>query len=109
MEQTFFQTEALSVGYDAVTVLKNVALSIRRGEIVTLIGPNGSGKTTLLKSVTRQLEPQSGTVYLDGREIRSLSLSQLAQEVSVLLTERIRPELMTSEQSLRSLTALMGI
>ena len=95
MEQTIFQTEALSVGYDAVTVLKNVALSIRRGEIVSLIGPNGSGKTTLLKSVTRQLEPQSGTVYLDGREIRSLSLSQLAQEVSVLLTERIRPELMT--------------
>lgn len=95
MEQTFFQTEALFVGYDAVTVLKNVALSIRPGEIVSLIGPNGSGKTTLLKSVTRQLDALSGIVYLDGRDIRSLSLSQLAQEVSVLLTERIRPELMT--------------
>ena len=95
MEQTFFRTEALSVGYDAVTVLKNVALTIRPGEIVSLIGPNGSGKTTLLKSVTRQLEPLSGAVYLDGREVQTLSLPQLAQEVSVLLTERIRPELMT--------------
>ena len=95
MEQTFFRTEALSVGYDAVTVLKNVALTICPGEIVSLIGPNGSGKTTLLKSVTRQLEPLSGAVYLDGREVQTRSLPQLAQEVSVLLTERIRPELMT--------------
>ena len=95
MEQTFFRTDGLTVGYEAVTVLKDVALSMRPGEIVSLIGPNGSGKTTLLKSVTRQLEPLSGAVYLDGRMIHSLSLSQLAQEVSVLLTERIRPELMT--------------
>lgn len=95
MDQSFFHTDALSVGYDAVTVLRSIALSINPGEIVSLIGPNGSGKTTLLKSVTRQLEPLSGAVYLDGREIRGLSLSQLARKVSVLLTERIRPELMT--------------
>ena len=91
----FFHTEALSAGYGPVTVLRDIVLSVRPGEIVSLIGPNGSGKTTLLKSVIRQLEPLTGTVYLDGREVRSLSLSQLAQEVSVLLTERISPELMT--------------
>ena len=95
MGQTLFHTEALSAGYGHVTVLRDIALSIEPGEIVSLIGPNGSGKTTLLKSVTRQLEPLSGAVYLDGREVHTLSLSQLAQEISVLLTDRIRPELMT--------------
>ncbi len=95
MEQTMFYTEALSAGYGPVTVLRDIALSIEPGEIISLIGPNGSGKTTLLKSVTRQLDPLFGAVYLDRREIKNISLSQLAQDVSVLLTERIRPELMT--------------
>ena len=95
MEQTFFQTEALSVGYQDTAVLKDIALSIRPGEIVSLIGPNGAGKTTLLKSLTRQLPPLAGAVYLDGRDVQALSLPQLARAVSVLLTERIRPELMT--------------
>ena len=95
MERPFFRTEALHVGYDPVTILRDVALSIRPGEIVSLIGPNGSGKTTLLKSVTRQLEPLSGAVWLNGREMGTMTLPQIAREVSVLLTERIRPELMT--------------
>ena len=95
MEQTFFQTEALSVGYQDTAVLKDIALSIRPGEIVSLIGPNGAGKTTLLKSLTRQLPPLAGAVYLDGRDVQAISLPQLARAVSVLLTERIRPELMT--------------
>lgn len=95
MEQSFFHTESLQVGYGAVAVLKNVALSIQPGEIVSLIGPNGSGKTTLLKSTARQLEPISGAVYLDGRDIKNVPLSRLARDVSVLLTDRIRPELMT--------------
>ena len=95
MEQAFFRTEALSVGYQNTAVLRNIALSIRPGEIVSLIGPNGAGKTTLLKSLTRHLSPLAGAVCLDGRDVQSLSLPQLAREVSVLLTERIRPELMT--------------
>jgi len=95
MEHTLFHTEALSVGYDAVPVLKSIALSLRPGEIVSLIGPNGAGKTTLLKSVTRQLAPLAGAVYLDGRDLSTIPLPELAKEVSVLLTERIRPELMT--------------
>ena len=95
MDRSFFHTDALSVGYDAVTILRSIALSINPGEIVSLIGPNGSGKTTLLKSVTQQLKPLSGAVYLDGREVHTLSLPQMSKEVSVLLTERIRPELMT--------------
>lgn len=95
MEQTLFRTDALSVGYGAAAILQNIMLSIRPGEIVSLIGPNGSGKTTLLRSVTRQLEPLSGAVYLHGRDLNALPLPALAREISVLLTERIRPELMT--------------
>lgn len=95
MADPFFFTKNLSVGYDSVALLRDVALSLASGEIVTLVGPNGSGKTTLLRSVIRQLPLLSGAVYLDGRDTAALPLPELAREVSVLLTERIHPELMT--------------
>lgn len=95
MKHPYFYTDGLSVGYGGVPLLKDIALRFERGQIVSLIGPNGAGKTTLLKSVIRQLEPVSGGVYLDGRDVKKLPLDQLARQVSVLLTERVRPELMT--------------
>ena len=68
---------------------------IKKGEIVTLIGPNGAGKSTILKSVTRQLKLIGGEVYLDSDEIRKLSYKSMARKVAVMLTERMKPELMT--------------
>ena len=65
------------------------------GEILTLIGPNGAGKSTILKSVTRQLKLIGGEVYLDSDEIRKLSYKSMARKVAVMLTERMKPELMT--------------
>lgn len=54
--------EALSVSYGANTVLRNVALSVEPGEIVTIVGPNGSGKTSLLKAIIGATQPSSGRV-----------------------------------------------
>ena len=69
--------------------------SVHRGEILTLIGPNGSGKSTILKSLIRQLALIGGTVYLDGKSLQTLPERDLARTMSVLLTEHVRPELMT--------------
>ena len=49
------KTDALAVGYDGKALISEVALSVQRGRIVTLIGPNGSGKSTILKTIVGQL------------------------------------------------------
>ncbi len=54
----------LSVGYGANTVLRNVALHLDAGEIVTIVGPNGSGKTSLLRAIIGATEPKSGEITL---------------------------------------------
>ncbi len=69
----YLQTDALSVGYNGKTLISKVALSVQRGRIVTLIGPNGSGKSTILKTIIGQLPSISGSVFLDGADMRSRS------------------------------------
>ena len=88
-------TEDLTVGYNGVPLISDIAMSAARGEIITLIGPNGSGKTTILRTIARQLAPIAGTVMIEGRDIRALSGKQIATQMAVVLTERIRPDLMT--------------
>lgn len=94
-ERNYLYTEGLSVGYHGVPLIRNIALGLKRGEILTLIGPNGAGKTTILKSLIRQLAPLEGAVFLDGREIHSMGGKELSRKLSVVLTDRVRPELMT--------------
>ena len=95
MSEAYFTTRGLTVGYDGVPLIRDIALSIRRGEIVTLIGPNGSGKSTILKSITRQLKLLGGRVFIAQEELRRLSYRDLSTRMAVVLTERMKPELMT--------------
>ena len=55
MEEFYFYTKGLTVGYHGVPLIKDIELCLKKGEIMTLIGPNGAGKTTILKSIIRQL------------------------------------------------------
>ena len=87
MEEFYFYTEGLTVGYQGVPLIKNIEIRLKKGEILTLIGPNGAGKTTILKSIIRQLAPLGGMVHLDGKEIQGLSGKELSKKLSVVLTE----------------------
>jgi len=91
----FFETDTMTVGYGGKALIRDICLRLRRGEILTLIGPNGAGKSTILKSVTRQIALVGGAVYLDGRDMRAMTGNQIARRLAVVLTERIRPEMMT--------------
>ncbi|MCD8014843.1 MAG: ABC transporter ATP-binding protein [Lachnospiraceae bacterium] len=95
--QYYFYTEQLTVGYDGKPLIKEIEMHVRRGEILTLIGPNGGGKSTILKSITRQLKTIAGTVYLENETIQRLSGKELSQKMAVVLTERMNSELMTCE------------
>lgn len=94
----YFKTENLSVGYSGKALIHDINLSVERGKIMTLIGPNGSGKSTILKTITKHLEKIAGVVTIENQNVSKLSNKELAKRLSVMLTERIEPELMTCEQ-----------
>lgn len=91
----YFKTNDLAVGYDGNILIHDINVNLEKGKILTLIGPNGAGKSTILKSITRQLETIRGTVYINARELTSWAPKEMAKQVAVVLTDRIRPELMT--------------
>ena len=86
--------ENLTIGYNKKPLIKDINIAVKRGEIVTLIGPNGAGKSTLLKSLSRQLEPIEGSVYLDDKKLSEMSGSDLSKKVAILFTDRIKGEMM---------------
>ena len=62
------QLDHLVVGHNGKALIHGIEIGVRRGEIVTLVGPNGSGKSTILKTITRQLVPVGGEIFLSGEE-----------------------------------------
>ncbi|MFW6200246.1 MAG: phosphonate ABC transporter ATP-binding protein, partial [Gemmatimonadota bacterium] len=65
--------EDVVVGYDgAAPVIRGVSLELGAGEVVGLIGPSGAGKSTLLRAVQRLVEPTSGRIVFDGRDVTEL-------------------------------------
>jgi lipopolysaccharide export system ATP-binding protein len=60
-------------------VLRDVSISVRRGEAVGLLGPNGAGKTTCFYCITGLINPDSGSIYLDGADITDLPMYRRAR------------------------------
>ena len=92
---SIFRTEGLSAGYGRKAVLSGAEITAERGRITTLIGPNGCGKSTLLRTAAKQLGPLAGAVFISGKSLRETGANELARKLSILLTERVSPELMT--------------
>ncbi len=63
----------VAIGYGAVTVLHDVTMSMRAGQMVALAGPSGCGKTTLIYSIPRFVEPSAGTIAFDGVDSRAVA------------------------------------
>jgi branched-chain amino acid transport system ATP-binding protein len=61
--------QEINVSYGGIQALKKVNLTIKKGEVVTLVGANGAGKTTTLKAISKMLNPQSGNIIYQGRNI----------------------------------------
>ncbi len=82
----------LSKSFPGVRALNNVSLSLRRGEIMALLGENGAGKSTLIKALTGVYQRDSGSINLDGQEIhpkntahaQSLGIGTVYQEINLL-------------------------
>lgn len=74
MSDLIFDVQNVTLRFGGVVSLNNVSLNQVRGEILAVIGPNGAGKTSLFNSLTGVYQPQEGTITLQDREGRSMSV-----------------------------------
>jgi lipopolysaccharide export system ATP-binding protein len=118
------RTDNLVKKYKNRTVAKNVSVEVKQGEIVGLLGPNGAGKTTSFYMIVGMIQPNSGTIFLDDKDITSepmykraqLGIGYLAQEASVFrklsVEDNIRAILemtkLTKEQQSEKLEELLN-
>ncbi|MDR1693298.1 MAG: ABC transporter ATP-binding protein/permease [Oscillospiraceae bacterium] len=78
----------VSFGYEADTpVLQNVSFSCKPGEMVALVGPTGVGKTTLTQLVGRYYDPDGGAVYIDGSDIKDVTVASLREVIAPVLQD----------------------
>lgn len=84
-EGALLEIEDLHYAYDADTpLLRGVDFDVRPGRTVALVGPTASGKSTLTSLMTRLVDPDSGTVRIDGRDVTELRKGQLSESVSLV-------------------------
>ena len=69
-EDIVLRVDNLESYYGPIMAIRGVSLEVRRGQIVTVLGANGAGKTTLLKTISGVMDPEKGTVKLEGEEIQ---------------------------------------
>lgn len=74
----------VSFAYDGETVLNQINLSARHGEIIALVGPSGGGKSTLVSLIPRFYDVTSGAVMVDGTDIRSIRMADLMRQVALV-------------------------
>lgn len=81
---TYLNIEKLQVTIGQTRIIKEISLSLEKGDFVGIIGPNGSGKSTLLRSIYRTLKPSAGAIYIGGEKIDNMSYKDSAKKMAVV-------------------------
>jgi len=99
MENKIIITDNLSIGYfhkkEEKSIASGITISLEKKKLIALIGANGIGKSTLLRTLIGIQKPLSGKVYFENQEIHDFSPLELAQKLSVVLTEKLPPSNLT--------------
>ena len=94
---TVLQLNTISYSYGGrKPALRDVSLSVRQGELLSIIGPNGSGKSTLMKILARVIDPEEGVVTLEGRPLVEWNGREYARRVGYLAQDLDIPFPMTA-------------
>jgi branched-chain amino acid transport system ATP-binding protein len=103
------EVSGLAAGYGRVPVLRDIALTAKRGELLLILGRNGAGKSTLLRALSGFVKPTAGEVRFDGKNIRGLAPEAIARRGLRLVLDghRIFPGL-TVADNLRLGAAING-
>ena len=93
------KTKNLSIGYSNSKQVNCIAsainLTLKKGKLMALIGANGIGKSTLLRTITGIQKPLSGDLFLNEKPLRQIEPVALAQQMSLVLTEKLPPSNLT--------------
>ncbi|MBB5224283.1 osmoprotectant transport system ATP-binding protein [Amaricoccus macauensis] len=81
------ELDTLRKSYGDEVVVDDVSLTLETGTITAVVGTSGSGKSTLLKLVNRLVEPESGTVRVDGTDTRALPLTELRRSIGYVIQD----------------------
>lgn len=99
----------VSKDYGSGTVLRELTLTVPKGQIVTIIGPSGCGKTTLLKMINRLVEPSDGQVLVEGRDIGSVDAVSLRRDIGYVIQQIGLFPHMTIEENIGIVPRLKGV
>jgi lipopolysaccharide export system ATP-binding protein len=104
------RSEGLVKKYKKRTVVNDVSVTVRQGEVVGLLGPNGAGKTTTFYMIVGMIKPNQGYVYLDDKEItREAMYKRARMGVGYLPQEASIFRKMSVEENLMTVLQLMGL
>jgi iron complex transport system ATP-binding protein len=98
MSEIKINVKDITIAYGKTTIIKSLNLEIIKGKITVLIGRNGCGKSTLLQAIARLLKPQTGSIFLDNRDILEMKSKEVAKQLAILPQSPIAPEGVTVEQ-----------
>lgn len=102
------QFRNVSKRYGKKIILDNLTLDIKAGEFVILIGPSGCGKTTTLKTINRLIEPDSGEIIIDGKDITKVDPVQLRRTIGYVIQQIGLFPNMTVEQNIAIVPKLLN-
>lgn len=74
----------LNFSYGKNIILDDISLTIPKGSFISIIGPNGSGKSTLLKNIAKNLEPNSGEIWIESLDLLQIPIGDLAKKMAVV-------------------------
>lgn len=98
--ESILHIKDLVIGYKqgkgSKVVARDINVTLNKGELVCLLGPNGAGKSTLMRTISGAQKPLGGEVLLGNVSIKELSAKQLAQKLSLVLTERVHAGMLTA-------------
>ena len=87
------ETKDLTIGFGKNKTIKivveNINLRLQAGQLIALIGSNGAGKSTLLRTLARVQNPLGGLVFVENRDVNEFSNLEIAQKISLVLTEKL--------------------
>ncbi|BAK81553.1 ABC transporter ATP-binding protein [Candidatus Arthromitus sp. SFB-rat-Yit] len=86
------KTQNLQINYDEKIIIPSLNLEIPENKVTILIGPNGCGKSTLLKSIMRIIPIKNGKIFLNDKDMKSLSQKEIANKISILPQTPIVPD-----------------
>lgn len=88
--------------------VRDVSFEVQKGEFVVLLGPSGCGKTTLMRMVNRLIEPTSGQIRVQGREVHDIPVTQLRRQIGYVIQQVGLFPHMTVEQNIAVVPKLLG-